>query len=48
MVHATDVLERLAKDVKIVIKNISLSPADNLHSILGDAADWKLEPGSLS
>jgi len=25
-VHATDVLERLAKDVKIVVKNISLLP----------------------
>ncbi len=48
MVHATDVLERLAKDVKIVVKNISLSPTENLHSILGDAADWKSEPGSLS
>ena len=48
MVHATDVLERLAKDVKIVIKNISLAPTDNLHSILGDAADWKSGLGSLS
>ena len=48
MVHATEVLERLARDVKIVIKNISLSPTDNLHAILGDGADWKSEPGSLS
>ena len=48
MVDATDVLERLARDAKIVMKNISLSPTDNLHSILGDAADWKSEPGSLS
>ncbi len=48
MVHAAEVLERLARDVRIVIKNFSLSPTDNLHSILGDGADWKPEPGSLS
>jgi hypothetical protein len=48
MVHATEVLERLARDVKIVIKNISLAPTDNLHSILGDSADWRSEPDSLS
>ena len=48
MVHATEVLERLARDVKIVIKNLSLAPTDNLHSILGDGSDWKPEPGSLS
>ncbi len=48
MVHAAEVLERLARDVEIVIKNFSLSPADNLHSILGDDANWKSEPGSLS
>ncbi len=48
MVHAAEVLERLARDVKIVIKNLSLAPADNLHSILGDDADWKSELGSLS
>jgi len=34
--------------VKIVIKNFSLAPTDNLHAILGDDADWKPEPGSLS
>ncbi len=48
MVYAAEVLERLARDVRIVIKNFSLSPTDNLHSILGDGADWKPEPGSLS
>ncbi len=48
MVHAAEVLERLVRDVKIVIKNFSLAPTDNLHSILGDYADWKPEPGSLS
>ena len=48
MVHAAEVLERLVRDVKIVIKNFSLAPTDNLHSILGDDADWKSEPGSLS
>ncbi len=47
MVHAAEVLERLVRDVEIVIKNFSLAPTDNLHSILGDEA-WKLEPGSLS
>ncbi len=39
MIHAAEVLERLVRDVKIVIKNFSLSPIDNLHSILGDDAD---------
>ncbi len=48
MVHAAEVLERLVRDVKIVIKNFSLVPTDNLHAILGDEADWKSEPGSLS
>ncbi len=48
MVHVAEVLERLARDVKIVIKNFSLAPTDNLHSILGDDADWKSESGSLS
>jgi hypothetical protein len=48
VVHAAEVLERLVRDVKIVIKNFSLAPTDNLHSILGDDADWKSEPGSLS
>ncbi len=48
MVHAAEVLERLVRDVKIVIKNFSLAPTDNLHSIPGDDADWKSEPGSLS
>ncbi len=48
MVHAAEVLERLVRDVQIVIKNFSLSPTDNLHSILGDDADWKSELGSLS
>ncbi len=48
MVHAAEVLERLVRDVKIVVKNFSLAPTVNLHSILGDAADWKAEPGSLS
>ena len=48
MVHAAEVLERLARDVKIVVKNFSLSPTDNLHAILGDEADWNSEPGSLS
>jgi len=48
MIHAAEVLERLARDVKIVTKNFSLSPTDNLRSILGDGADWKPEPGSLS
>ncbi len=47
MVHAAEVLERPVRDVKIVIKNFSLAPTDNLHSILGDD-DWKSEPGSLS
>ncbi len=32
MVHAAEVLERLIRDVKIVIKNFSLAPTDNLHS----------------
>ncbi len=48
MVHAAEVMERLVRDVKIVIKNFSLAPTDNLHSILGDDADWKSELGSLS
>jgi hypothetical protein len=48
MVYAAEVLERLARDVPIVIKNFSLSPMDNLHSILGDDADAKSELGSLS
>ncbi len=48
MIHAAEVLERLARDVRIVIKNFSLLPTDNLRSILGDEADWKSEPGSLS
>ncbi len=48
MVHAAEVLERLARDVKIVIKNFSRAPTENLHSILGDASDWKSNPGSLS
>ena len=48
MVHAAEVLERLVRDVKIVIKNFSLVPTDNLHAILGDEADWKSESGSLS
>ncbi len=48
MVHAAEVFERLVRDVKIVIKNFSLAPTDNLPSILGDEADWKSEPGSLS
>lgn len=48
MVYAAEVLERLVRDVKIVIKNFSLAPTENLHSILGDDADWKSEPGSLS
>ncbi len=48
MVHAAEVLERLARDVKIVLKNFSLTPTDNLHSILGDASDWKSDSGSLS
>ena len=48
MIYTAEVLERLARDIKIVIKNFSLVPTDNLHSILGDDADWKLEPGSLS
>ncbi len=48
MVHATEVLERLVRDLKIVIKNFSLTPTDNLRSIFGDDADWKSEPGSLS
>ncbi len=48
MVHAAEVLERLVRDVTIVIKNFSLAPTDNLHSILGDDADWKSESGSLS
>ncbi len=48
MIHAAEVLERLVRDVEIVIKSFSLSPTDNLHSILGDGADWKSEPGSLS
>ncbi len=45
MVHAAEVLERLVRDLKIVIKNFSLTPTDNLRSIFGDDADWKLEPG---
>ncbi len=48
MVHAAEVLERLVRDVKVVIKNFSLVQTDNLHSILGDAADGKSVPGSLS
>ncbi len=48
MVHAAEVLERLARDVKIVIKNFSLVPTDNLRSILGDDAEWKSDPSSLS
>ncbi len=48
MVHAAEVLERLARDVKIVIKNFSRAPTENLHSILGDASDWKSDPGSRS
>ncbi len=48
MVHAAEVLERLVRDVEIVIKNVSLAPTDNLHSILGDDADWKSGLGSLS
>ncbi len=48
MVHAAEVLERLARDVKIVLKNISVAPPDNLHSILGHDAGRKSEPGSLS
>jgi len=32
IVHVTEVLERLVRDVKIVIKNFSLAPTDNLHS----------------
>ncbi len=48
MVHAAEVLERLVRDVKIVIKNFSLVPTDNLHAILGDEADRKSESGSLS
>ena len=48
MVHAAEVLERLVRDVKIVIKNFSLVPTDNLHAILGNDADSKSVPGSLS
>ena len=48
MVHAAEVLERLARDVKIALKNISLAPTDNLHSTLGDDAVRNSEPGSLS
>ncbi len=48
MNHAAEVLERLVRDLKIVSKNLSLTPTDNLHSILGDAADQKSEPDSLS
>ncbi len=48
MVHAAEVLEWLVRDVKVVIKNFSLSPTDNLRSILGDNADGKTEPDSLS
>ncbi len=47
MVYAAEVLERLVRDVQIVIKSFSLVPIDNLHSILGDDADWKSAPGSL-
>ncbi len=32
MVYAAEVLERLARDVQVVIKNFSLAPTDNLHS----------------
>ena len=48
MVHATEVLERLVRDLKIVTKNFSPSLTDNLRSILGNEADWKSEAGSLS
>ena len=48
MIYTAEVLERLARDIKIVIKNFSLVPTDNLHSILGDGADQQYEPDSLS
>ncbi len=33
MIHAAEVLERLVRDVEIVIKNFSLAPTDILRSI---------------
>ena len=39
MIHAAEVLERLVRDLKIVSKNLSLTPTDNLRSILVDDTD---------
>ena len=48
MAHATEVMERLTRDLLIVLKGLSPSPGKNIESILGPRASWDFAEGSLS
>lgn len=48
MTHSTEIMERLARDLSIVLKGLSPSVRKNIESLLGPRTSWDFSPGSLS